>query len=94
MKLSDPFGNSRDDVQISRIKDAAMIGIENDLKRIDFQMTVSDRRMQFSRQKNLRRNFASEGAMMDGRRAAHDHPGYDGGHQYHVMGGSDNDMGC
>ncbi|KAL3941226.1 MAG: hypothetical protein SGARI_000673 [Bacillariaceae sp.] len=40
MKLSDPFGNSRDDVKISRIKDAALLGIENDLKRIEFQMTT------------------------------------------------------
>jgi predicted membrane chloride channel (bestrophin family) len=94
MKLSDPFGNSRDDVQISRIKDAALLGIENDLKQVEIETTVSDRRYQFSRQKDFKRDLASDRAMTHGQRMGCDHQNYDGGHHYHAMGGSDNDMGC
>jgi hypothetical protein len=48
MKLSDPFGKSSDDVLISRVKDAALLGIETNPKQVEIQMTVSDRRYQFS----------------------------------------------
>ncbi|KAG7368456.1 bestrophin, RFP-TM, chloride channel [Nitzschia inconspicua] len=51
IKLSEPFGNSRDDVQLSGIRDAALLGIENDLKGMDYQMTMSERRFQFAQQK-------------------------------------------
>jgi predicted membrane chloride channel (bestrophin family) len=52
IKLSDPFGNGRDDVQISGIRDACIVGIENDLKEMTaMQVTISERRRRFSRTK-------------------------------------------
>jgi len=51
IKLSDPFGDGRDDVQIKDIRNAMMDGIENDLKQIPNQTTISERRLLFSKQK-------------------------------------------
>jgi len=52
IKLSDPFGNGRDNVQLSSIRDATIVGIENDLKEIPMiQATISERRLRFSQQK-------------------------------------------
>ena len=51
IKLSDPFGHSHDDVQLSNIRDATIDGIENDLKQIPNQTTISERRLLFSMQK-------------------------------------------
>jgi len=53
IKISDPFGNSRDDVQISGIRDATILGIENDLKEIaTMRATISELGRRFSQQKN------------------------------------------
>jgi len=56
IKLSDPFGDSRDDVQLKKIRDALIHGIENDLKQIPNQTTtISARRLLFSQQKQQKR---------------------------------------
>jgi predicted membrane chloride channel (bestrophin family) len=52
IKLSDPFGDSRDDVQIASIRYATKLGISADLKGMELQPTLSERRLQFSRQKH------------------------------------------
>jgi len=52
IKLSDPFGKGRDDVPLSGIRDATIIGIENDWKDMaTIQTTISERRWKYARQK-------------------------------------------
>ena len=97
IKLCDPFGDSRDDVQISKIRDAAMEGIQNDLKCMQQQMTISERRLQFAGQRRqLYRQQQQQQASMTGDKyqtsSAHHHG--DDAFGYHTMGGSDGDMGC
>lgn len=61
IKLSDPFGNGRDDVPISGIRDAAIIGIENDMKEMAMiQVTINERRWKFSQQKKNRQMHSGE----------------------------------
>jgi predicted membrane chloride channel (bestrophin family) len=50
MKLSDPFGDGRDDVQLGNIQDATLNGIEHDLRDVPFY-SISQRRLRFSQQK-------------------------------------------
>ena len=52
IKLSDPFGHSRDDVQLSKMRDAALIGIENDMKVLSTQTAIRERRVLFAQQKD------------------------------------------
>jgi predicted membrane chloride channel (bestrophin family) len=101
IKLSDPFGDSRDDVQISKIRDAAMEGIQNDLKCIQQQMTMSERRLQFAGQRRRlyrqqQQQQQQQQTSMTGDKyqtSSTHHPG-DDAFGYHTMGGSDGDMGC
>ena len=55
MKLSDPFEIGRDDVHISDIRDAAILGIENDRTEMTMmQTTTSERRLKFSQQRKTK----------------------------------------
>jgi predicted membrane chloride channel (bestrophin family) len=76
IKLSDPFGHSQDDVQLSSIRDATIDGIENDLKHIPNQTTISERRLRFSMQKRQTKS--------------QDH--HDQGYGYHAMAGTTADL--
>jgi hypothetical protein len=91
IKLSDPFGNGRDDVQIWGIREAAIIGIENDLKEmVTMQVTISERRLRFSQQKrnhtNQQQPPSHEAALYQANSSDHD-PGTTS--VYHAMGGGD-----
>eukprot|EP00536_Pseudo-nitzschia_multiseries_P012060 jgi/Psemu1/308742/fgenesh1_kg.441_\ len=93
IKLSDPFGKGRDDVPLSGIRDAAIIGIENDFKEmVAIQATVNDRRWKFARQKqsNHQRQvqmYPSEHT--DNSQEHHGGPNFG----YHHMAGADVDLG-
>lgn len=52
IKLSDPFGHGRDDVQLSKIRDATLIGIKNDMREVSVRTGIRERRVLFSQQKN------------------------------------------
>jgi predicted membrane chloride channel (bestrophin family) len=85
IKISDPFGDSRDDVQIIGIRDAAMEGIQNDLRCMEQQMMLSERRLQFAGQhRQLYRQQQKQHTSMTTGDAF----------RYHNLGASDGDMGC
>lgn len=53
MKLCSPFGDGVHDLQITAMRDATIVGIEQDLRSMNLhQSTVSTRRLQFQQQKN------------------------------------------
>lgn len=94
IKLSDPFGNGLDDVPISSIRDAAIIGIENDLNEsATMEATLSERRLRFARQKKCdpRQQQRQTQFLPYGQQQADEvHGGSrDQDHGYHAMGGSD-----
>lgn len=91
MKLSDPFGNGRDDVQLSGIRDAALLGIENDLKEMTtMQATISERRLRFSQQKANNKQQYPQPIWVDQEASTKN---FQVGHHsdvvYHAMGGGD-----
>ena len=85
IKLSDPFGKSRDDVPLESIREATILGIEKDMQEMaTIRATISERRLRFSRQKKARRPpHPLEAAKED----------VDGEHNssaiYHAMGAGD-----
>jgi predicted membrane chloride channel (bestrophin family) len=94
IKLSDPFGDSRDDVQLDGIRDAALLGMENDLKGMAIQMTLSERRLQFSQQKYQAQQQARRDSYIYGGKVAdldYKDPnathGLERSYPYHVMDG-------
>ena len=89
IKLSDPFGDGRDDVQISGIREAAILGIENDLSEIEMmQTTISERRLRFSKQKkDHQRQRQSHNSTNEA--SSHTHGNNDSANAYHAMGGGD-----
>ena len=94
IKLSDPFGNGRDDVQLSNIRDAAIVGIENDLKEIPMiQATISERRLRFSQQKKNQQQQQQQQLhpheQADKVQDHHDQNSY----AYHAMTGTDVHLG-
>jgi predicted membrane chloride channel (bestrophin family) len=89
IKLSDPFGNGRDDVQIWGIREAAIVGIENDLKEMaTIQVTISERRLRFSQQKKNTTTMTNDDAIYQNH--SNDYcPGTTTANIYHAMGGGD-----
>lgn len=53
LKLADPFGDGRDDVQFRNIQDATLVGIDHDVQDIPIGNVspVTERRLRFSQQK-------------------------------------------
>mmetsp|Transcript_2914 Transcript_2914/g.4718 ORF Transcript_2914/g.4718 Transcript_2914/m.4718 type:complete len:388 (-) Transcript_2914:63-1226(-) len=52
MKLCSPFGDGVHDIQVTALRDATIVGIEQDLQSMNLhQSTVSQRRLQFQQQK-------------------------------------------
>jgi hypothetical protein len=107
IKLSDPFGDSRDDVQIASIRYATKLGISADLKGTELHMTLSERRLQFARQKfQLQIRSMRDAQMFNAGRASatsnrsvfHDQFGiqsYDPSCSYEAMEEDENhDIGC
>lgn len=99
IKLSDPFGDSRDDVQIEKIRDASIIGIQNDLKGMEFQMTLSERRLQFSQQKRRFKKRRTDMADAQNPMAHHSNTAQNSvnfsSSYYHAMdAGDDHNHGC
>ncbi|VEU40908.1 unnamed protein product [Pseudo-nitzschia multistriata] len=92
IKLSDPFGSGRDDVPISGIRDAAIQGIDNDLREIaGMQATISERRLKFSRQTIRQRRHQSHAQETEAG-DCQDHHHDDQNYGYHAMAGADNDI--
>jgi predicted membrane chloride channel (bestrophin family) len=60
LKLADPFGDGRDDVQLGNIQDATIAGIEHDLRDITGD-SPNQRRLRFSQHKEQQRQRRSGG---------------------------------
>ena len=87
IKISDPFGNSRDDVPLLGIKEAAILGIEKDLQEMTtMRATISERRLRFSQQKkNPQHPKQPEATMKDVHHGEH----ISSSIPYHAMGAGD-----
>jgi len=93
MKLSDPFGIGRDDVQISDIRDAAILGIESDLKEMTMmQTTISERCLKFSQQRKTKnqKHLIQQPQSHEAMSSVHVNPNSNTSSSiYHAMGAGD-----
>ena len=86
IKLSDPFGKSRDDIPISGLRDAAILGIEKDMKEVtSMQATISERRQRFSQQKMKAKNQPRPHSQLLSGATTEDHGEYNPSGIYHAM---------
>ncbi len=85
IKLSDPFGKSRDDVPLDAIHEATILGIEKDMQEMaTMRATTSERRMRFSRQKKTRQHQQPPEAAKEDLHGEYNLSGI-----YHAMGAGD-----
>ena len=93
IKLSDPFGIGGDDFQISDIRDAAILGIENDLKEMTMmRTTISERRLKFLQQRKTKnqKHLIQQSQSHEAMSIVHVNPDSNTSSSvYHVMGAGD-----